>query len=88
MLAHPLTTALLLLYGGLPGLGSARADFVQPPPYTKNSYQDNPRYRLGSGVGFSWTAETSSALALDLMLFIDWPRVPEHPDRPDAYYLE
>ncbi|KAG5980365.1 hypothetical protein E4U55_004105 [Claviceps digitariae] len=83
MLTTSLITALLLW-----GIGIARADFVQPPPYAKNSYQDNPRYTLGSGVEFSWRTETSSAMALDLMLFIDWPRVPEHPDRAESYYLE
>ncbi|KAG5929691.1 hypothetical protein E4U42_004956, partial [Claviceps africana] len=74
-------TALLL------GCLAVRADFVQPPPYTKDSYQDNPRYTLGGTVDFSWKPETGGALGLDLMLFIDWPRAPEHPDRPGAYYL-
>lgn len=62
-----------------------RAEFIQPPPYTKNSYQDNPRYTLGSQVDFSWKADVSSTL--ELMLFIDYPRLPDHPDQPDSYNL-
>ncbi|KAG6000767.1 hypothetical protein E4U21_005020, partial [Claviceps maximensis] len=87
-LSKATSATLLLLICDMITTGTVRADFVQPPPYTRNSYQDNPRYALGSGVDFSWKPETSSTLALDLMLFIDWPRVPEHPNRAEAYYLE
>ncbi|KAG6012268.1 hypothetical protein E4U41_005366, partial [Claviceps citrina] len=66
--------------------GTTSAGFLQPPPHTSNSWQDNPRYALGSPVEFAWKADTSSPL--ELLLFVEYPRPADHPDRPDSYYLQ